>query len=523
MKAIHRRWLQAPSWQWNVLILGVFAVVVIFYGSWQIKQNRASFRQHALNQTQLIAGILERNAHQSATAGQLYQDIVGAFLSSTADFILYLDSIEPFRSDELAAFAWENNLALIRLERHDGSLASYPESPPDITTNGLAPGLHHRPEEHLYLLVVQHQNQHLVLAVPAFQLEQLQQQLSQEQLLILFSQLPGIAFVRTESLAAAEINLSSATQFEVQLREDMSPPVAEAQLRWSEDQILVFGLEATLYEQRRKALYAELGGLVAVLIVSGGLLSRLLYNQQRRMVVYTKNFERKLAHQHEEAALGRAAESISHEIRNPLNAISMGLQRIEMEANLDPEHARLIHVMSQALERTSDTISQLQRFARPLLPNYQRVDLAQLIHHLVSLYQTQTEQQQVVVATKVPDQLMLEVDPLLIYQVLENLLKNAIEAMPDGGRITIEVDSDEQWFVLDMTNPTKKAFNDTDLFRLQEPYVTDKTRGTGLGLPMVKKIVNAHHGNLSLLLPRPGFFCARMMLPVHPRHADNKE
>ncbi len=523
MKAVHRRWVQTPSWQWNILILGAFATVVIFYGSWQIQQNRLSFRQHALNQTQLIAGILEQNARQSATAGQLYQDIIGAFLSSTADFILYLDRIEPFRSDELAAFARENNLVLISLQRNNGNLASYPENPPILFNNELAPGLHHRPQEHLYLLVVQNKEQRLVLAVPAYQLEELQQQLSQEQLLSLFEQLPGIAFVRTISMATSETILSSESQFEVQLREDLSPPVAEAQLRWNEGQILVFGLEAALYEQRRKALYYELGGLIAVLVVSGGLLSRLLYNQQRRMVLYAQNFERQLAHQHEEAALGRAAESISHEIRNPLNAISMGLQRIDMEANLEPEHGRLIHAMSDALDRTNDTISQLQRFARPLVPNYLRVDVAHLVHQVVALYQAQAERQQVEVAVDISGQFIIEVDPLLMYQVMENLVKNAIEALPGGGRVTIEADCIGQWLILDMINPTQEKFSDAELFRLQEPYVTNKTRGTGLGLPMVKKIVRAHHGKLTLSIPTPGLFCVRMLLPVHPDYADRKE
>ncbi len=520
MRFVVRRWLQAPSWQWNALIMATFAVAVIIYGSWQLQQNQSSFRHHAINQVRLIAGILERNAQQSATAQQLYQNVIGAFLTSTADFLLYLDRVEPFRSEELAAFAWENNLSLVGIERRDDSAARYPENWPEAAQASHQPGLHYLPDAHLYLLRKHSEQRTLTLAIPAHQLEELQQQLSQQQLLALMAELPGIAYATTED-APATRDAKTPEQIDIRIHDDRSPAVAEARLRWGDQQLLVFGLEATQYEKRRQALYRELGGLISIMLLMGGLLSWLLFHQQRRMVLHAKDLERQLARQHEEAALGRAADSISHEIRNPLNAVSMGLQRLEMEAtDLESEHRALIGAMRQALTRTTTTISQLQHFARPLRPDIRTLNLDDLICGLIRLYQPQADDRRIDINPQIPEGITLDADPQMLCQALENLLKNAIDAQPDGGWITLEVHDDNAGeIVIDIVNATADNFDRNELARLAEPYVTYKTRGTGLGLPLVRKIIQAHNGHLELSQPRPRTFRARLLMPA-PRLTD---
>ena len=511
MKRHHLQpWLQLPSWKWNLLVLAVFAVAVFAYVSWQIQLNRDSFRRHTLEQAQLIAGILERNASQAREAQALYSDIIEAFLGSTANFLLSLDQIEAFQDRELAAFAWENGLTLISLQRSDGTQTGYPATWPDTVPKIKASGLHYLAEQHLFLFRFVDQQRRLTLALPARKLEELQQQLSHQRLLELLSGLPGMAYVRTESLPAGVQPL------QIAMRETSEPPVAEVRLHWNSDQLLVVGLEAQLFAQRRQALLLELGGLTALLVVLGGLLSWLLYRQQQMMVRHAQYLERKLARQHEDAALGRAADSISHEIRNPLNAISMGLQRIDMEAGeLENEHRELLQSMSRAVQRSSHIVAQLQRYSRPMEVVAEPLDFSELLRQSIQLYRPPAEQQQITISASLPPQLSIEGDSQLLQQLLENLLKNAVEAQPDGGHIDIALSEQEQSRLqLKITNQGAEAVAEDQLQSLVEPYVSSKTRGTGLGLPLVQKIVRAHQGSIQLAKPDNASFQVSLTLPT---------
>lgn len=101
----------------------------------------------------------------------------------------------------------------------------------------------------------------------------------------------------------------------------------------------------------------------------------------------TRSFERLLAKEHEAAALGRATATIAHEVRNPLNAINMGLQRLTLEsAVLDEDQRALIVAMEEAV-RAAAIISELQRFTRKLQPRLQPLDPAKLLQQMLLLYQ----------------------------------------------------------------------------------------------------------------------------------------
>ena len=502
-------WMQKPSWQWNILVMSLFAVVAIGYVSWQLEQNRQNFRAHTLEHARLIGGIMAQNSAQAQTAQVLYTDIIGSFLGSTADFMIYLDQIEAFSAAELEAFAWENDLVLIEIARRDGSRVRFPQQWPQNLQLNKTPGLHHLHEHHLYSLTRTSANVSLTIAIPAYKLEQLQQQLSQEHLLEVISALPGMAYAYTEPAPSA----TKAQDDAVQMREVQGYPVAEARLPWNDTEYLVVGLKAKRYHQRRQALFMELGGLGSILFSVGGFLSWLLYKQQQHMVRHTKALERQLAQQHEAAALGRSADSISHEIRNPLNAISMGLQRIEMEASLEREHTDLLQAMQQALKRSNAIITQLQRFARPLQPEYQRVNLATISATVLDLYRPMAQLSNIEVETDIAP-LSIDADPALLQRALDNLIKNAIEAQPEGGRIRLEIKRQGDDAVSISITNTIDPDASIDLGAILEPYVSSKARGTGLGLPVVQKIIRAHNGNIHITRPEAGWFCVAIIIPA---------
>jgi signal transduction histidine kinase len=502
--------LQTPSWKWNLMIMAVFASAAIVYVSWQLKQNRAGFYQHALEHARLIGEIMARNAEQAASAQQLYTDVIAAFLSSSADFIIYLDGIEPFAPSELEAFAWENGLVLIGIERRDGSFSRYPDQWPADVNSLQSAGLHHLAQQHLYVLRRTYPEMTLTLAIPATRLEKLQEQLSQAHLLDLLAGLPGIAYIHTSALSDESVALEA----NVQMRDATPFPIAEARLPLEGDKHLIVGLEAKLYHQRRQALFMELGGLGVLLCFTGVILAWVLYQQQRLMVRHTRGLERRLAQQHEEAALGRAADSISHEIRNPLNAISMGLQRIEFEAHLEQEHANLVHAMQQAVKRSTTIVTQLQRFARPLKPQYASTNLNTLLHRSMDLYRPMAHEGNIeLMDFSEEEECVIQADAALLEHALENLIKNSIEAQPHGGRVEVRLQQQPQGeVVISVGNQIDEA-TAIDMDAILEPYVSSKARGTGLGLPMVQKIVRAHGGEVRITRPHNTWLEVGMILP----------
>jgi signal transduction histidine kinase len=486
--------------------MALFASAAISYVSWQLKQNRESFHQHALEHARLIGGIMARNAEQAATAQQLYTDVINAFLGSSADFIIYLDSIEPFAPSELEAFAWENGLVFIGIERSDGSSSRYPRQWPAEIENIPSAGLHHVPQHHLYVLKRTHSDMTLTLAIPASRLEQLQEQLSQTHLLDLLAELPGIAYIHT--------NINNSASPKVQMRQAEPYPIAEARISWGGNKQLIIGLEAKLYHQRRQALLMELGGLGALLCVTGAILAWVLYQQQRMMVRHTREKEQRHAQQHEDAALGRAADSISHEIRNPLNAISMGLQRIEFEAPLEHEHAKLVKAMQVAVQRSNSIIVQLQRFAHRLKPEYTLTDLNALIHRCIDLYRPVAQESGLEIITHLKEECIIQADPALLESALDNLIKNAIEAQPGAGRLEVALKQQRPDLVLLTIGNCVAETASIDLDGILEPYVSSKSRGTGLGLPMVEKIVLAHGGDIQTTRPHNTWFEVAIFLPI---------
>jgi signal transduction histidine kinase len=453
---------------------------------------------------------MARNAEQAATAQQLYTDVIDAFLSSSADFIIYLDGIEPFAPSELEAFAWENGLVLIGIERKDGSSSRYPDQWPAGVDNINAGGLHHVAQHHLYVLKRIHPELTLTLAIPAARLEQLQEQLSQAHLLDLLAGLPGIAYINTSVSTEGKV----ASESSVQMRDATPYPIAEARLPWGEGKQLIVGLEAKLYHQRRQALFMELGGLGLLLCFTGAILAWVLYQQQRLMVRHTRELERRLAQQHEDAALGRAADSISHEIRNPLNAISMGLQRIEFEAHLEQEHAKLVQAMQQAVKRSTTIVTQLQRFARPLKPEYTPTNVNNLLQRSMDLYRPLAQECNIELLEDLGEECIIQADTALLERTLDNLLKNSIEAQPHGGRVEVRLQQQPQGEVVISVGNQIDATASIDMDAILEPYVSSKARGTGLGLPMVEKIARAHGGEVRITRPHNNWLEVAMIIPL---------
>jgi len=277
---------------------------------------------------------------------------------------------------------------------------------------------------------------------------------------------------------------------------------------------LVVGVDAEPLRQKRRRLWLDFLVFSLSLALLGGVLSLLLYRQQMAYLATMQEYDRRLARQREEAALGRSAAAIAHEIRNPLNAMAIAMQRLSYEAReLSAEHRQLVKVLLDSVKRTDAIVEGLLRYAAmPQSVSRELLDFAGLVREVVDLYAGQFAAAGIEVAVAVPAALSVAGDRNLLAQVLENVFRNAIEAQPEGGRVEISARVRGEEIELQVSNPGKLPGRD-EMEKIFSPYVTLKARGTGLGLATVRKIVLAHEGTVTATI-RDDAFVLIIRLPA---------
>lgn len=198
------------------------------------------------------------------------------------------------------------------------------------------------------------------------------------------------------------------------------------------------------------------------------------------------------------ASLGRLAAGIAHEIRNPLSSIK-GFATYFGERYKDvPEDRSTAEIMVQEVERLNRVIGQLLEFARPMRVQRKPTSLQSLVQHALKMVERDAKAKHIRIHTSLsPEVHEVSIDPDRINQVFLNLYLNAIEAMENGGTLSVVLRPDED------PGRVKIAISDTgagikkeDLVHVFDPYFTTKPSGTGLGLAIVHKIIESHRGEV---------------------------
>jgi len=211
------------------------------------------------------------------------------------------------------------------------------------------------------------------------------------------------------------------------------------------------------------------------------------------------------------AAWGDVARRIAHEIKNPLTPIQLSAERIKRKfaPKLGDDSDSLEQMTDVIVRQTGDLrriVDEFSKFARMPEPDRKRHDLVAIVRDAVVLQRA--GQPEVEIAADLPsDELRVEVDATMISQALTNLIKNAGEAIetlykkgqvPEGHQRRIEVAVTTGPAGARITIADNGIGLPADRARLFEPYVTTRDEGTGLGLPIVKKIIEEHGGTLTL-------------------------
>ena len=207
------------------------------------------------------------------------------------------------------------------------------------------------------------------------------------------------------------------------------------------------------------------------------------------------------------ATIGTTAAKIGHELANPLNGMSLTIQLLEQRLNRQPnppdsQVAVTVQRLRNEISRLNQLAGQFRTISRRERYNFQPTELAGLIDDVIKIQTPHFAQLNIqieqCISTAAPPFVTIDRDK--IKQALLNLVKNAAEAMPGGGKINIEVSPSEDSVFIDITDTGTGIPLDIDAF---EPFLTTKKEGTGIGLVIVRQVVVAHGGKISYRT-RPG-------------------
>jgi PAS domain S-box-containing protein len=200
------------------------------------------------------------------------------------------------------------------------------------------------------------------------------------------------------------------------------------------------------------------------------------------------------------AAIGTTAAKIGHELGNPLNGMSLTVQLLEQRLNrqsaeLDKQVSATVRRLKNEISRLNQLVGQFRTISRREKYEFRPTQLAELIDEIVKIQAPHLAQSGIRVTSRVAQDLpLLNLDTDRLKQTFLNLIKNAAEAMPAGGTISIEADVADSDVVLEIRDTGSGIPLDVDAF---EPFVTTKREGTGIGLVIVRQIIVAHGGSIS--------------------------
>jgi len=236
-------------------------------------------------------------------------------------------------------------------------------------------------------------------------------------------------------------------------------------------------------------------------------LQSVVQNGERRMVhvfqdcADLRTMEQRLLQSERLATVGRFASQIAHEIRNPLNSISLNVELLEDEFKDSNDEARgLIRSVLRELDRLNGIVNEYLQFARFPKPNLKPGHIEGVVKSVIDSFRPPERIEFKV--RQAPSTPSVWLDEQLLRQVLDNLTRNAVEAIQGKGTIELETDVIDRFVIIRVRDSGTGIPGDVQA-KLFEPFFTTKSHGTGLGLATSQQIMFEHNGHL-LVESQPG-------------------
>ncbi len=229
------------------------------------------------------------------------------------------------------------------------------------------------------------------------------------------------------------------------------------------------------------------------------LLTLLLWLVTLRLMYLLRRDERRqleMQRREELARLGEMGAVMAHEIRNPLAGIKGFAQLIETATNIEQARTYAGKIVHQSL-RMETLVNDLLAFAREDRRERQHTDLSALVRECVTMIRLEADLSRVKVIHAPQAVINVLVVSDRIFQLLLNLLKNGLQAMPNGGELRVELENRTSLAMIRISD-SGIGIPPENIHRIFEPFWTSKARGTGLGLALCRKVAQEHGGNLTV-------------------------
>jgi signal transduction histidine kinase len=209
-----------------------------------------------------------------------------------------------------------------------------------------------------------------------------------------------------------------------------------------------------------------------------------------------RELESQLNHAERLAALGQMVAGVSHEVRNPLGIIRSTAELMGGMPDATETQQKLSGVIIQESSRLNNIVTEFLDFARPQKPNFQECYLEDIIQKNLQFLQPEFEKENITVHDNLNGRsFKLSADPQMLYRAFLNLFINGIQAMENGGRINVEVGEEKDHFVVGIED-TGSGISEENLKKIFDPFFSTKDKGSGLGISIVRNIVEGHKGSI---------------------------
>ncbi|MCX7793006.1 MAG: ATP-binding protein [Thermodesulfovibrionales bacterium] len=198
------------------------------------------------------------------------------------------------------------------------------------------------------------------------------------------------------------------------------------------------------------------------------------------------------------ATVGQFAREIAHEVRNPLNFINLTIDHVKTKLLKNSDfikEAELLEAVKREVHRLDNLVNNFLEYAKPLILKKQRIDTGKLLTEIIELIKAKAEASGIEIITEFSTLPFIDADPDLLKTALMNIIKNAFEAMPEGGTLTLRTGIEADNFYIEISD-NGEGIPEDRLTKVFDPFFTTKEKGLGLGLTTTKRIIEEHGGRI---------------------------
>lgn len=228
-------------------------------------------------------------------------------------------------------------------------------------------------------------------------------------------------------------------------------------------------------------------------------LSGLLAEQARKTKKELLAMERHVKRVEKMAAVGEMGAGLAHEIKNPLASLAGSIQLLKNDINRNPDQDKLMQIILREADRLSTLVSNFLLFAKPPASQLESIELGKVLIETVELFEKDsTCAGRILINKQIDSDILIEMDPVHLRQVLWNLLINAAEAIEGSGTINIKLFSEKNKYACIEITDNGRGMSDEIMKSIFDPFFTTKKNGTGLGLSIVHSILESYDSRLDV-------------------------